>query len=182
MEHEGRLAADWIGAFMEWHSGDGGLIEGTATLAADGTDGGDFFTTVYFESMDVLAAAAPVPDLRDDAFPLERAQFRETVLLDTLHMEAECVHILRQILDRGSRSPETLALALETLRNANELLDDEARAWHALGAKRRQQLALMPWADWDDHVDDNWSHALEEVAVDVRSLTGRVLALQSLNA
>ncbi len=184
MERQGRLAADWIGAYMEWFAGDDSLIEGPACLAVEDADGGNFFTTVYFESMDVLAAAAePGSQFRDDdAFPVERAQFRETVLLDTLHMEAECVHILRQILDRGSRSPETLALALETLRNANVLLDDEARAWHALNDKRRQQLALTPWADWDDHVDDNWSHALEDVAIDVRSLTGRVLALQSLNA
>jgi hypothetical protein len=169
---------------MEWDTGDGSLIEGSARFAADETDGGDFFATVYFESMDVLAAAAaPMLELRaDDTSPADRAQMRETVLLDALHMEAECVHILRQILDRGSRSPETLALALETLRNANEVLGDEARAWHALSVKRQKQLAFTPMAAWENYVEYNWSHALEEVAVDVQSLTGRVLALQTLNS
>ena len=184
MEHQGRLATDWIGAYMEWHTGDGTSIEGPAFLAAEETDGGGFFTTVYLESMKVLAdAAAPMLRRRaDDASPADRAQMRETVLLDALHMEAECVHILRQILDRGSRSPETLALALESLRGANELLGDEARAWQALSVKRQKQLAFTPMAAWENYVEYNWSHALEDVAVDVHSLTGRLLQLQTLNS
>jgi len=184
METEGRSAADWIGAFMEWHSGDGIPMREPETLAAEDTDGGGFFTAVYLESMKVLAeAAAPMMRRRaDDAVNADRAQFREAVLLDALRMEAECVHILREILDRGSRSPETLALALETLRNANEVLADEARAWHALTIKRQQRLAFTPMAAWENYVEYNWSHALEEVAVDVHSLTGRVLQLQTLNS
>ena len=184
MEPQGRLAADWIGAYMEWQTGDGSFIEGPAILAVEETDGGDFFTTVYLESMKVLAeAAAPMLRRRaDDAVSGDREQRRETVLLDALHMEAECVQIVRQILDRGSRSPETLALALETLRNANEVLADETRAWHALAVKRQQRLVFTPMAAWDNYVEYNWSHALEEVAVDVHSLAGRVLQLQTLNS
>ena len=178
------VGTDWIGAYMQWMTGDDVLAEAPAYFAADDTDGGEFFTTMYLDSMKVLAeAAAPMMRRRaDDAVNTDRAQFRETVLLDALRMEAECVHILRQILDRGSRSPETLALALETLRNANEVLADEARAWHALTVKRQQRLVFTPMAAWDNYVEYNWSHALEEVAVDVHSLTGRVLQLQTLNS
>ena len=179
-----RWATDWIGAYMEWMTGDDALIQAPARFASGDTDGGEFFTTVYLEWMDAPPAATePAPEFRaDDAFAAEREQFRETVLLDALHMEAECVHIVRQTLDQGSRSRETLALALETLRNANKLLEDEARAWQTLSAGRQRRLALAPTMNRENHVEYNWSHALEEVAVDVQSLTGRVLALRTLSA
>jgi hypothetical protein len=145
---------DWVDAYLEWMAGDDGMIGGPVCLAADDVDA-------------------------DDAFPAERAQFRETVLLDALEMESECIHILRQILDRGSRTPETLALALETLRSADDLLADESRAWHVLASKRRWPAALSPAATWENQLDYNWSKALDNVAVDVHALTGRVLALQA---
>jgi len=112
----------------------------------------------------------------------ERELRREAVLLDALHMEAECVHILKQILDRGRSSPETLQLALETLRNANDLLADERRAWQALRAQKRWHLALSPKAAWENQLDYHWSDALEHVARDVHALTGRVLELQRFDA
>ncbi len=112
----------------------------------------------------------------------EREQFQEAVLLDALQMETECVHIVRQILDSGLRSPEALSLALDTLRNANELLMNEERAWHALCAKRRFQFALTPLGAWGNQIDYDWSHALGDMAADVHALTGRVLALQTLRA
>jgi hypothetical protein len=107
---------------------------------------------------------------------------REAVLLDALHMESECVHIVNQILDRGSRSPEALELALDTLRAANDLLADESRAWHLLRARKQWRLALTPRAAWENQLDYRWSEAIDHVAIDVQALAGRVLALQSLRA
>ena len=165
---QSRWGQDWIDAYLDWMTGDDGLLGGPVALAAAGMeadmDDGEYFTAVYLEWMDGLAAGEPV---------------REAVLLDALRIEAECVHMLRQVLDYGSRSPEVLALALESLRAANDLLDDESRAWHALRSRRQWHQALTPGAAWENQLDYNWSHALEDVAVDVHALTGRVMALQS---
>lgn len=166
---QSRWGQDWIDAYLEWMTGDDGLLAGPVALASSDADAdmddGEYFTSVYLEWMDNLLAAG--------------GQVRETVLLDALHIEAECVHILRQVLDYGSRSPEVLALTLESLRAANDLLADESRAWRVLTAKRDWHMSRTPAGAWENQLEYDWSHALEDVAVDVQQLTGRVIELQS---
>lgn len=170
---QSRWGQDWIDAYLEWMTGDDGMLAGPVALASSDADAdiddGEYFTSVYLEWMDNLAAGEPV---------------RESVLLDALRIEAECVHMLRQVLDYGGRSPEVLTLALDSLRAANDLLADESRAWRVLTAKRDWQMARTPARAWENQLEYTWSHALEDVAVDVQELTGRVLALQArqLNA
>lgn len=167
---QSRWGQEWIEVYMEWMTGDEGKIGGPARLAdADiDLDDSEYFTAAYLDWMDSA----------------DREKAREAVLLDALHIESECVHILRQVLDYGSRSPEVLAIALDSLRSANDLLADESRAWRALSAKRDWHMTRTPGGAWQNQLEYDWSHALEDVAVDVQALTGRVLALQSqsLNA
>jgi hypothetical protein len=148
-----RSTALWIGAYLDW-----------------------------MEVRDDLVADAEAALLAGEARRAEREQRCEAVLLDALRMQAECVHILKQVIDHGRPAPEALQLALETLRNANDLLDDESRAWHALRAQKRWQLTLSPTSAWENQLDYHWSDALDHVAKDVHALTGRVLAMQEFRA
>jgi len=178
---------DWTGAYLDWMEGEVDLIDEAAILAMEDAGDGVDFTAVFLEWMEspprrnrraddrIVVAAVP-----ENGSP-EHELRRENTLLDALHMEAECVHILRQILDRGSQSEETLGLALETLRSANELLADESRAWHALRAQKRWHIALSPKAAWENQLDYHWTEALDHVAADVQALTGRVLRMSELN-
>ncbi len=161
MDRDG-WAADWIGEYLEWME--------AATVAA---------------AVPLLAIRAGIPRAAGndgDAFPAEREQFRETVLMDALRIESECVHILSRLLDNGEGTPEKVALALDTLREANDLLADESRAWHALRTRRQWQLALSPIGAWETQLDYQWSAALDHVAADVHALAGRVIALHSPRA
>jgi hypothetical protein len=180
-------ALDWTGAYLDWmEDRDGPRDDVAALAAAQAVDRVDF-TARFLEWMETpprldrrasdKGGVAVMGEVRVDEQDLRR----ESVLLDALHMEAECVHILRQILDRGSSSPDALGMALETLRNANELLADESRAWHALRAQKRWHIALSPRSAWENQLDYHWTEALDNVAADVQSLTGRVLRLSELN-
>lgn len=173
-------AVEWIDAYLEW------MADDEKALAADAGGGSDFVAV----SLDwVEEAAIPERGLVEEAERTiaalsaeERDKQREAALLDALHMEAECMRVVAQILDRGGRSPEALAMALETLRFADRMLADEQRAWHALQAQRRWELALSPKKAWESQLDYRWDAALEHVAEDVHALTGRVLALQTFHA
>jgi len=162
---QSRWGQEWVDAYLEWMTDADGMAGARRSLAAADIDldDGEFFTSAYLEWMDSA----------------DRERIREAVLLDALHIESECVHILKQVLDYNSRSPEVLALAMESLRAANDLLADESRAWRALSAKRDWQMSRTPAAAWENQLEYDWSHALEDVAVDVQALTGRVLALQT---
>ncbi len=176
-------AVEWIDAYLEW------MVDDEKALAADA--GGEMdFVAVSLDWME--EAATPERGLAEEAERTiaalsaisaeERDNQRETALLDALHMEAECMRVVAQILDRGGRSPEALAMALETLRFADRMLADEQRAWHALQAQRRWELALSPKKAWESQLDYRWDAALDHVAEDVHALTGRVLALQTFHA
>lgn len=183
---DSNTALDWTGAYLDWMDNRDDPQEATAVLAVGSDDRVDF-TATFLEWMETpprldrrasdKGRAAILGEVRVDEQDLRR----EKVLLDALHMEAECVHILRQILDRGRRSEDEIGLALETLRSANELLADESRAWHALRAQKRWHIALSPKAAWENQLDYHWTEALDNVAADVQALTGRVLRLSELN-
>lgn len=153
MNREARTV-EWIDAYLDW------MVEDEGMLARAGD------------------AERTLAELSAE----EREDQREAALLDALHMEAECMRVVAQILDRGGRSPEALAMALETLRFADRMLADEQRAWNALQAQRRWELALSPKRAWETQLQYRWDTALDHVAADVQALTGRVLALQTFQA
>jgi len=102
---------------------------------------------------------------------------REGVLLMTLRTEADCVHVLRQVLEAGSTAPGTLRLAIEGLEDAQRLLEGEQRAWRALRDVREEGWTA-PQRLWPGGFEREWPAALESVASDVRALADKVLALQ----
>ena len=178
-------ATDWIGAYLEWTHGEWMEIA-SSSLARGGigaTDGD--FPAAYFEWQDASTPAQQPVAPYCVRTPARRAAdvignatgFREAVLLAALHTESDCLHILRQTLDGGATNPGAVRLAIEVLEHAHRLLDDERSAWHALSAlsgngRRRASDA------WRTGFEADWPHALEDVATDVRALTGKVLALQ----
>ena len=173
-----RRTAEWIGAYRTWMDGEEGMVERRSCVrrSSRDTDGGEDFTACFLEWVQV--ESAPLLEFKGAEQPA-REQIRESVLLDTLRMESECVHMLRQVLDSDSRTPETLQLALQALRNADELLLEENRAWHALHEKHRWFLEDSARAAWESQLEEDWSEAIEQVATDVHELTGKVLALQA---
>lgn len=179
-----RRTAEWIGAYRAWLDGEDGMLErrSYARRSGGGTDGGDDFAACFLEWVQV--ESAPLLDFKraEQPAPGEQEQVRESVLLDTLRMESECVHMLREVLDSDSRTPETLQLALQALRSADELLLEENRAWHALHEKHHWFLQDSAAAAWESQLEEDWSEALEHVATDVHELTGKVLALQACRA
>jgi hypothetical protein len=176
-----RRTAEWIGAYRAWLDGEEGMIErrSSARRSSSDSDGGDF-AACFLEWVQV--ESAPLLEFKGAEQPAAREQIRESVLLDTLRMESECVHMLRQVLDGDSRTPETLQLALQALRSADDLLLEENRAWHALHEKHHWFLQDSATAAWESQLEEDWSEAIEHVAADVHELTGRVLALQACRA
>ena len=77
MERDEALAG-WMAAYLEWMSG------GTVRVVVESADD-------------------PEPDGLSLA---ERESRRETTLMEAMHMQAECVRIVAQILERGARSPQ----------------------------------------------------------------------------
>jgi hypothetical protein len=187
-----RRTAEWIGAYRAWLDGEDGMIERRSNARRSGgdADGGDDFAACFLEwvqvesapLLDFKRAEQPAQAAPGEVPPAEREQIRESVLLDTLRMETECVHMLREVLDSDSRTPETLQLAMQALRSADELLLEENRAWHALHEKHHWFLQDSATAAWESQLEEDWSEALEHVATDVHELTGRVLALQACRA
>ena len=173
-----RRTAEWIGAYRAWLDGEDGLIERRSYVrrAASGAEGGDEFSACFLE----WVQAEPAPRLEFKAAGQPAAG--ETVLFDTLRIESECVHMLRQVLDSDGSTPQTLQLALQALRSADELLVEESRAWHALHEKHHWFLRDSAQEAWESRLDEEWSDAMERVATDVHELTGKVLALQACRA
>jgi len=171
--------ADWIGAYLEWS----GLELHAAGMSAETAQATDF-SAAYCEWLDSRSAQTAGKRTAEqgrgrrasDVFAGSNG-FREAVLLAALHAQADCLHILRQVLDHGSAGVGTVRLASEALEHAQRLLDDERLAWHALGALRGNGHRRADDA-WRSTIDGEWPQALEHVASDVRSLTSTVMALQ----
>jgi hypothetical protein len=137
--------------------------------------GGSDWINAYLEWTETDAAPSAKPGAVADA---SRESLREAILLMALRTESECMHILRQALDDGEPTPQTLRLAMEAIDCAKTLVADERRAWQALRALRLedQPLAWIAWAA-DSRMD--WPYALEDVEADVRALSGRILELRA---
>ena len=167
--------SDWISAYLEWTDAEIGMSGQSFAVSGieTGDDGVEDSAAVYLEWIDAgptavqRAAAVFAPE------PL-----REAVLLMAVRTESECMHILRQALDDGHPTSQTLRLAMEALECARNLLDDERRAWQALNAMRFDE---PPGARIirDDESRMDWPCALENVEADVRALSGRILELRA---
>ena len=157
-------SSDWINAYLEWTDRECGMP--SQLFAVSGIEAGDDWAeesaAEYLEWIDTESTATQ----------------REAVLLMALRTESECMHMLRQALDDGIPTSQTLRLAMEALDCAKNLLDDERRAWRALSALRIEEQPLA-WIAWDDDSRMDWPCALENVEADVRSLSGRILELRA---
>jgi hypothetical protein len=167
--------SNWIDAYLEWTDGEIGMSE--QLFAVSGVEAGDDWAeetaAVYLEWIDAEPAA-----MRRAAAILAPEPLREAVLLMALRTESECMHILRQALDAGRPTSQTMQLAMEALDCAKNLLDDERRAWQALSALRLDEPSGARIA-WDDETGMDWPCALENVEADVRALSGRILELRA---
>lgn len=189
---QNRFAVDWIGAYLEWSNSDDPAA-GSSSFRSNGivepsADAGGEFPAAYFEWMDAIEPARQA-DFREYAIAAaadsggggaagERDAFREVTLLAALQTEADCVHILRRILDGGGATPGTVKLVCEAIGHAERLLEEEQSAWHALTGLRRGDLPQWR-ATAPTNFAADWPHALEDVAADVRALTGKVLGAAS---
>lgn len=101
---------------------------------------------------------------------------REGILLMALRTEADCVHMLRQVLETDGAGAGNLRLAIEGLEDAQRLLEGEQRAWHAL-----MDIRVAGWTTpdrlWSTGFEQEWPSALDSVAAEVRALAGKVLAM-----
>lgn len=180
-----RSGSEWISEFLEWtfSDSDWSLAELRAhddTVMAVEADGE--FADAYLEWMDATPAAAAVRSqfaydrrgLASDPDVLEVS--REGILLMALRAEADCVHMLRQVLEADSAAPGTVRLAIEGLEDAQRLLEGEQRAWHAL-MDVREAGWTTPERLWPAGFEREWPAALDSVASDVRALAGKVLAM-----
>jgi hypothetical protein len=160
---------EWIDAYLEWT----GIEFTTAArmwLASEvdaNADAADA-STAYLEWID----APPAKERRAVASGAVQPQ-RESVLLLALRTESECMHMLRQALDCGFPTSQTLRVAMEALDCARSLLDSERRAWQALSTLRVDNDASVSWERRD------WPGALANVEADVRALSGRILELRA---
>ena len=93
-----------------------------------------------------------------------------------LRTEADCVHMLRQVLEMDGAGAGDLQLAIEGLEDAQRLLEGEQRAWHALMDIREAGWA-MPERLLPAGFDEEWPTALDSVAAEVRALAGKILAM-----
>jgi hypothetical protein len=156
--------SDWINAYLEWTDTEFGMSSELIAVSrmGAGDDWAEESAAEYLEWLDTESTATQ----------------REAVLLMALRAESECMHMLRQALDEGHPTSQTLRLAMETLDCAKNLLDDERRAWQALSALRIEEQPLA-WIAWDDDSRMDWPCALEDVEADVRALSGRILELRA---
>lgn len=186
--------AVWIDEYLQWmNGGEVNVARAAPVTAAANTD----FVAAYLEWMDSAPQAAPSPSTRSPVRVPVRARIpawagievyrpealREAILLMALQTEYDCVHVLRQAVDAGAPTPDTVDLARDALRHAERLLDDEESAWRALNALYRCDLpraaAMLEANPQSELSPSDWPHALEGVMADVRALTGRVLALHT---
>ena len=181
-------ATGWISAYFEWSGVEWReAVPGSPThraMAGPGAVAAVDFPSAYLEWLD---GNPPAPEQRRqsrNSMPGRRAAdvfggataFREAVLLAALHTESDCLHVVRQALEGAVTNQGTVRLAVEALEHAHRLLDDERSAWHALSALHGNGLRRSSDA-WRIGLESEWPHALEDVAADVRALTGKVLAL-----
>jgi hypothetical protein len=143
-----RSGSAWISEFLEWTFNE-------SSSAAD-----EEFAEAYLEWI--------------EAPPLDAT--REGILLMALRTEADCVHMLRQVLETDDAAPDTLRLAIEGLEDAQRLLEGEQRAWQAL-MDVREAGWTTPERIWSSGFEQEWPGALENVAAEVHALAGKVLAM-----
>jgi len=158
---------EWINAYLEWTDTEFSVASGMDADAA--TD----ITAAYLEWID----APPAKERRALAFTVGEPQ-REAVLLLALRTESECMHMLRQALDYGLPTSQTLRVAMEALDCARSLLDSERRAWQTLSTLRVDD-ALGARISRDRESRADWPGALANVEADVRALSGRILELRA---
>jgi hypothetical protein len=191
---ESTCTENWIAAYLEWAGIDGPPSEfrgfGRDAAGEAGADPSDAFAAAYLEWMEDVRAGlreysrfGPAADVGQSRLANEAGAeletLRETVLLEALRTESDCIHMLRQTLDVGSTSAATVRFAIETIERADRLLEDERRAWQVLRALRQCDLSRVEGPTSRIDAEDNWSHALDGVIADMHSLTGRILALQA---
>jgi hypothetical protein len=181
-----RGGTDWISAFLEWTFNESERAwadlraHDDAVLASEGDEE---IAEAYLEWIDASPIAAAVAASN---FGIDRRGVRggtdmlnlsrESILLMALRTEADCVHMLRQVLEMDGAGAGNLRLAIEGLEDAQRLLDGEQRAWHALMDVREAGWA-MPERLLPAGFDQEWPIALDCVAAEVRALTGKVLAM-----
>lgn len=186
MEDQERSGTEWISAFLEWTFSESDrspaeLRAHTDTLIASEAFGE--IAEAYLEWIDAapVAAAAVRSQFVPDRPAVENGGdapglSREGVLLMALRTEADCVHMLRQVLEADGAAPATLQLAFEGLEDAQRLLEGEQRAWHAL-MDIRDEGWTTPERLWSSDFDQEWPAALESVTAEVRALAGKILAM-----
>lgn len=162
---------EWIDAYLEWTDTESGTA--AKKSLASGMDAAMDITTAYLEWID----APPAKERRAVLSGAVQPQ-REAVLLLALRTESECMHMLRQALDCGFPTSQTLRVAMEALDCAKSLLESERRAWQALSTLRVDDApgARIPW---DHEARTDWPGALANVEADVRALSGRILELRA---
>lgn len=179
-------ASDWIGAYLDWTQSERTESEATSAVGSEPAVTDCDFPVAYIEWLDAAVPAQPLPWSSRGVIPSRRASdvfgssdgFHEAVLLAALHTETDCLHLLRQTLDAGAPNRGTVRLATEALEYAHRLLDDERSAWrvlNALGGNARRRSSDA----WRTGFEADWPHAIENVAADVRALTGKVLELRA---
>jgi len=175
---------DWISAFLEWTFNESERAwadlraHDDAVLASEGEEE---IAGAYLEWIDASPLAAAGPHFGIDRRGLRGGTglldlSREGVLLMALRTEADCVHMLRQVLEMDGAGAGSLRMAIEGLEEAQRLLEGEQRAWHAL-MDLRQAGWSMPEKLWSSGFDQEWPSALDNVAAEVRALAGKVLAM-----
>jgi hypothetical protein len=177
----------WIKAYLEWMNEgiDVAWQDSSArgSVEEQGADAGEEFVGAYLDWIDRPRPAGARDSLAgnpgragDSLGSLDR--FREAILLVALHTEFDCMQIVRRVLEAGDATPRTAELAMDALRQAERLLDDERCAWRALSELRTSDVLPSRIASQAEFPED-WPYALDAVVADVRALTGKVMALQA---
>ena len=159
---------EWINAYLEWTDTESGTAAKRSLASGMDANVALDITSAYLEWID----APPAKERRAVASGAVQPQ-REAVLLLALRTESEYMHMLRQALDCGFPTSQTLRVAMEALDCARTLLESERRAWQALSTLRVDNDASVSWERRD------WPGALANVEADVRALSGRILELRA---
>ena len=178
---------DWVGQYLDWTQPDGWTINSNSQAfgspAQSSAEAGEEFATAYLDWMDwvepVRAARSPYrAGARNPAGGhMAGLDVFEEALLAALRTESDCLQLLRGILDDDKTPPRIVKFASKTVAHAEQLLEDERRAWRSLAALRHYNFAHSR-AAWDPVDETQWPHALEEVAADLHALKGTVQAIQ----
>lgn len=186
MEDQDRSGTEWISAFLEWTFSESNRSPAELRAHNDSVIASEVACEIaeaYLEWIDAapIAAAAVRSQFALDRQAVENGTdaldfSREGILLMALRTEADCVHMLRQVLEADGAAPGTLRLAIEGLEDAQRLLEGEQRAWHAL-MDIREEGWTTPERIWSSGFDQEWPSALESVAAEVRALADKVLAM-----